>query len=114
MDKVLFCKECVDLCNESVCICAVNSASHFNAFAACGRAAKAVHTDLKEELCRFGSHVKNVADDGILCYLHFKILRNYKYTTIIILSRSDIVNTFFALFLVLMSENRIFCVNFTK
>ena len=115
MDKLyLFCEKSVDLCNELVCICAVNSASHFNAFAACGRATEAVHTDLKEELSCFGSHIKNITDDGILCYLHFKILQKYKYTTIIILSGDALVNTFFAFFRVLLRENMIICIKFTK
>ena len=72
--KELFREICVDLSNELVCVRAVNSASHFDAFAACRRAAEAVHTDLKEEGCNFGSHIENVADDCFFRNLHCKNL----------------------------------------
>jgi hypothetical protein len=41
----------------------VNSASHFNGFAAGSGTAEAVHADLKEEGRGFGSDVKDIADD---------------------------------------------------
>ena len=63
-EKQLFVfEECVDLGEKLVAINAVNSASHFNGFAAGSGAAEAVHTDLKEEGSGFGSDVENITDD---------------------------------------------------
>ena len=78
--RVLGSEVCVELCNERVCVCTVNEASHFDAFAAGSGAAEAVHTDFKEEFRGFAVCVKNIADDGVLCDFHFLIptfLSNY-------------------------------------
>ena len=56
-------KEAVDFGKKLVAINAVNSASHFNGFAAGSGATEAVHTDFKEEGRGFGSDVKDIADD---------------------------------------------------
>lgn len=55
-------KEAVDFGKKLVAINAVNSASHFNGFAAGSGATEAVHTDFKEELSGVAVKVENIAD----------------------------------------------------
>ena len=64
----------VELCNESVSISSVNHTSVLDTLASGSRAAKAVHTDLKEEFCGCGIGVKNVTDKSLFCDLHNYIL----------------------------------------
>ena len=60
----------VELSYESVAVCAVNDASHFDAFAAGCGAAETMHTDFKEELCGFAVCIEDIANDGVLCNFH--------------------------------------------
>ena len=81
---VLFCFEIVvDFCNQHVGVGSVNRACHFDALSAGGGAAEAVHADFKEEFCGFSVKIKDVADDGVFCNFHTKLLlscvaRQYK------------------------------------
>ena len=68
--SVLLCQIIVDLLDQLVGIGAVNVAIVCDGLAARCGAAKAMHTDLKEEGSGIGSLVQNVADDGIFGYDH--------------------------------------------
>ena len=64
----------VELCNESVAIRAVNDASLLDGLASRMRAAKAMHSYLKEKFSCFNIVIKNVADEGLFCDYHFSFL----------------------------------------
>ena len=64
------CEVFVKLTNELVSIGAVDLACISDGFASGARAAEAVHTDLKEELCTTGIDIEKIADDRFFCYLN--------------------------------------------
>ena len=68
--SVLLCQMRVDLFDQLVSVGAVNLAGILDGLAAGSGAAKAMHTDLKEEGSGIGSLIQNVADDRIFGYDH--------------------------------------------
>ena len=74
----------------------MNLAGILNGLASGVGAAKAVHADLKEELCSIYVKIKYVANKAVFCYLHFSnpFIRKI-YNGISISQKSKKINIYF-------------------
>ena len=80
----------------------MNETSRRNALTSCRGTAKAVHADLKEELCSIYVKIKYVANKAVFCYLHFSnpFIRKI-YNGFSISQKSQKINIYFKVYYLL-------------